>query len=149
MSLSTRSGALIPDYTIDMPELFLRVYRDYHYSKLPVNANPGDIMPYCQNRASVAGSLISCLRLSQLETSQAIERIVEDSNRIPFHSDGGQKLLYAGPVVIAVDFARHQRTEPDTTTLDNCCQEMWPDLLDDLRATASEVARKELDTQPI
>ena len=148
MSLSKHYGTLIPDYTIDIPELFLRVYRNYYYTS-NIGAEHVNIMRYRQIGASVAGRLISCLGLSQLETSQAIERIVEDSERIAFHSDGGQKLLYAAPVVIAIDFARRQRMEePNTTTLDNCCREMWPDLHADLRATASEVARKELDTQP-
>lgn len=147
MSVSTRPGALIPDYTINMPELFLRVYRDSYYNNSNSNVDFANIMQYCQIGASVAGSLISCLHLSQLETSQAIKCVVDDSEKLLIHPEGGHKLLYAAPVVIAVEFARLRRMEPNTTTLDNCCREMLPDLLADLRATAAGVARKQLDTQ--
>ena len=151
MSLSKHYGTLIPDYTIDMPELFLRVYRNYYYnySNSNVNVKLAETMLYCRLGASVAGSLILCLRLSQLETSQAIQCVVDDSEKLLVHPEGSHKLLYAAPVVIAIDFARRQRMEePNTTTLEKRCWKMWPDLLADLRATASEVARRELDSQP-
>ena len=145
LSLTDEVDSVIPDYTIDMPELFLRVYRGSCGKKHEWDLIGNNPRPECEK--GLTRRLMAGLRLSLLEICQVVERLwIEEV----VHPKGGNELLYSAPVFLAADIARLEETDP-TIDLETNSHALWPSSPANIRETVAKVAtqiRQELNIQP-
>ena len=128
----------MPDYSIDMPDLFLRVQK-WHYSK--DRRDIRDLETLVDNLLIEASDtrllklLLYSLRLSKDEISRAVESFFNDDS-IRHPPKGGDDLHFAGPVFFAATelFGGYYRNMTQVANL------VMPLLNADIRAAAAELA---------